>query len=98
VPRFFLMGCFWPKAAVSVFLWADPNPLRARVSGYYYFASNHINEKAALRGRPWSEAEMSYQPMSFNNSNVRSSGNDTEWVRSMLMAGSINWLRLAVVL
>ncbi len=39
-----------------------------------------------------------YQPISLSSSNVRSTGTVSEWVRSALMAGSINWLRRAEVL
>ena len=59
-----------------------------------------IGKKNRLRtgGFAFGIAAMDYQPMSLNSSSVRSIGAVTEWDRSALIDGSINWLRVAVVL
>jgi hypothetical protein len=57
-------------------------------------------EPSKRKGPPFNsgpvEVLLDYQPRSRNSSNVRSCGTVTEWVRSSLIAGSINWFGVAI--
>src|SRR3954451_22240539 len=72
-----------------------PHPYRAAIGWERRTSPRTKKDRRFPDGLAWSAA--SYQPMSLNNSNVRSDGTVTLCVRSSLMNGSINWFGVASV-
>lgn len=65
---------------------------------YYFRLQPSISAPTSrpVSGRPPELPMILYQPKSCNSMKVKSCGGVTEWVRSSLIAGSINWLGRAI--